>query len=78
MEAVLIVTEALVADLCGQLDERGSGARLLRLSLFGVDNRVRTIQLGLSRAEADPKIMLRLLRERLVCFSRSARRRVRL
>ena len=65
MEAVLIVAEALVADLCGQLDERGSGARLLRLSLFGVDNRVRTVQLGLSRAEADPKIMLRLLRERL-------------
>ena len=65
MEAVLIVTQALIADLCGQLDQKGSGARLLRLSLFGVDNRVRAIQLGLSRAEADPKIMLRLLRERL-------------
>jgi protein ImuB len=65
MEAILIVTQALITDLCGQLDERGSGARLLRLSLFGVDNRVRTVQLGLSRAEADPKIMLRLLRERL-------------
>ncbi len=65
MEAVLIVTQALITDLCGQLDERGSGARLLRLSLFGVDNRARTVQLGLSRAEADPKIMLRLLRERL-------------
>ncbi len=65
MEAVLIVTEALCADLCAQLDERGSGARLLRLSLFGVDNRVRTVQLGLSRAESNPVIMLRLLRERL-------------
>jgi protein ImuB len=65
MEAVLIVTEALCADLCAQLNERGSGARLLRLCLFGVDNRIRTVQLGLSRAESDPKIMLRLLRERL-------------
>ena len=65
MEAVLIVTEALCADLCAQLSERGSGARLLQLSLFGVDNRVRTVQLGLSRAESNPVIMLRLLRERL-------------
>jgi protein ImuB len=65
MEAVLIVTEALCADLCAQLSERGSGARLLRLRLFGVDNRIRTVQLGVSRAESDPKIMLRLLRERL-------------
>ena len=65
MEAILIVTEALCADLCAQLSERGSGARLLRLCLFGVDNRVRTVQLGLSRAEGDPVIMLRLLRERL-------------
>jgi protein ImuB len=65
MEAILIVTQALCTDLCAQLDEQGSGARLLRLCLFGVDNRVRVLQLGLSRAEADPIIMLRLLRERL-------------
>jgi protein ImuB len=65
MEAVLIVTEALCGDLCGQLSEQGMGARLLHLSLFGVDNRVRMVELGLSRAESDPAIMLRLLRERL-------------
>lgn len=65
MEETLIVTEALCADLCNQLNERGSGVRLLRLNLFGVDNRVRTVQLGLSRAEHDPIVMLRLLRERL-------------
>lgn len=65
MEETLIVTEALCADLCNQLNERGSGVRLLRLNLFGMDNRVRTVQLGLSRAEHDPIIMLRLLRERL-------------
>ncbi len=65
MEAILIVAEALCTDLCAQLDARGSGARLLQFILFGVDNRVRTVQLGLSRAECDPVIMLRLLRERL-------------
>jgi protein ImuB len=65
MEAVLIVTETLCGDLCAQLSEQGSGARLLHLSLFGVDNKVRMVELGLSRAESDPKIMLRLLRERL-------------
>ena len=65
MEAILIVAEALCADLCAQLDERGAGAQLLRLLLFGVDNRTRTIQLGLSRPERDVKTMLRLLRERL-------------
>ncbi len=65
MDAILIVTQALCEDLCSQLNERGSGVRLLLLSLFGVDNRIRTIELGLSRAEADPVIMLRLLRERL-------------
>ena len=65
MEAIVIVTQALCTDLCAELTLRGSGARLLRLSLFGVDNRIRTIELGLSRAESDPVIMLRLLRERL-------------
>jgi protein ImuB len=65
IDAIVIVTQALCQDLCTELTERGSGARLLRLSLFGVDKRLRTIELGLSRAEADPVIMLRLLRERL-------------
>jgi protein ImuB len=65
MDAIMIVTQTLCDDLCAQLTERGFGARLLRLSLFGVDSRIRTIELGLSRAESDAKIMLRLLRERL-------------
>lgn len=65
MEETLIVTQALCTDLCRQLNEQGSGARLLRLCLFGVDKRTRTVQLGLSRAEHDPIIMMRLLRERL-------------
>ena len=78
MEAILIVTEALIGDLCGQLDERGSGARLLRLSLFGVDNRVRTVQLGLSRAEADAENHAAAFARAAWRFARSLGRRVRL
>jgi protein ImuB len=65
MDAILIVADALCADLCKDMSERGAGARLLRLSLFGVDKKTRAIELGLSRATSDPKIVLRLLRERL-------------
>jgi protein ImuB len=65
MEAILIVAEVLCTDLCTQLEEMGAGVQFMRLSLFGVDNKTRTIQLGLSRPERDLKIMLRLLRERL-------------
>jgi protein ImuB len=65
MEAVLTVTEILCGDLCAQLTARGLGARLLRLSLFGVDGRTRSLGLGLSRPSSDAAVMLRLLRERL-------------
>lgn len=65
MEAVMTVTEALAGELCGRLSENGTGARLFRLNLFGVDNRTRELELGLSRAENDAKIVLRLLGERL-------------
>jgi protein ImuB len=65
MDAVLTVTEILCGDLCAQLAARGFGARLLRLSLFGVDGRTRSLGLGLSRPGSDAAVMLRLLRERL-------------
>ena len=65
LDAILIVVKVLCADLCAQLAELGFGARLLRLLLFGVDNRTRSVELGLSRAEHNPKIILHLLRERL-------------
>jgi protein ImuB len=41
------------------------GALLLRLSLFGVDNKTRRLDLGLSRPERASAPMLRLLREKL-------------
>lgn len=65
MEAVMTVAESLTGELCGRLRNEGNGARLFRLHLFGVDNRTRTVELGLSRTENDPGIVLRLIGERL-------------
>ncbi len=65
IEAVLTVTETLCGDLAAALEKRSAGARLLRLSLYGVDGRAREVTLGLSRAERSGPAMLRLLRERL-------------
>ncbi len=69
LATILRVIEVLCADLCAQLDALGTGARRLHLLLFGVDNRTRRVELGLSRAERDPKIILHLLRERLSASS---------
>lgn len=65
MEAVMTVAQSLAGELCGRLREDGKGALLFRLHLFGVDNRSREVELGLSRAENDAAIVLRLLGERL-------------
>ena len=65
LDAIVTVTEALCADLCAQLNEAGAGVRLLRLHLFGLDHKTRTVELGLSHAERTPTTLLRLLRERL-------------
>lgn len=65
LDAVLIAIEAACGDLSFILENRGLGARLLRLSLFGVDGKARVFLLGLTRPERDPKIMLRLFKERL-------------
>lgn len=65
LEAMLIVVNALCEDLCVRLDRNGVGARLLRLSLFGVDGSVRILDIGLTQPERSAQPMLRLLRERL-------------
>ncbi len=65
LDAVLTVTETLCGDLAVELEKRAAGARLLRLSLYGVDGRAREVTLGLSRAERAAPAMMRLLRERL-------------
>jgi protein ImuB len=65
MEAVMTVAESLTEELCSSLRQDGKGALIFRLHLFGVDNRTREIELGLSRAENDATIVLRLLGERI-------------
>jgi protein ImuB len=65
MEAVMTVAESLTEELCSRLRQDGKGALIFRLHLFGVDNRTRAVELGLSRAESDPGIVLRLLGERI-------------
>lgn len=65
LEAVLIAVGALCEDLCVSLDRNGVGARLLRLSLFGVDGGVRALDIGMTNPEQSAKPMMRLLRERL-------------
>jgi protein ImuB len=65
MEAVMTVAESLAGELCGSLRREGKGACIFRLNLFGVDNRTREVELGLSRPESDAAIVLRLLGERL-------------
>ncbi len=65
LEAVLTVTETLCGDLCAMLEKRAAGARLLRLSLYGVDGRAREVVLGLTQPEQSSTAMMRLLRERL-------------
>jgi len=65
MEAVMTVAGSLADELCERLRQDGKGACIFRLNLFGVDNRTRTVELGLSRPESDPAIVLRLLGERV-------------
>ena len=65
MEAVMTVADSLTGELCGRLRQEGKGARIFRLHLFGVDNRTREVELGLSRPENDAGIVLRLMEERL-------------
>lgn len=65
LEGILIVTEALCGDLIAQCDVRSVGALRLRLRLYGLDGKTRTVWLGLSRPERDMRSFLRLFRDRL-------------
>ncbi len=65
LDALMTVTEALCGDLGVELEKRAAGARLLRLTFYGVDARAREIILGFSQPERAPKAMLRLLKERI-------------
>lgn len=64
LDALTVVVGDLCADLCAELDLKGAGARRLLLSAFGVDGKVRRVELKLSRPERAPHIMLRLFKEK--------------
>lgn len=65
LDGILIVTEALCGDLVTQCDVRAVGALRLRLRLYGLDARTRTVWLGLSRPERDIVAIMRLFKDRL-------------
>ncbi len=65
LDGALTVVEALCGDLAFALEKRAAGARLLRLSLHGVDGRARETSFGLTQPERSADVMIRLLRERL-------------
>jgi protein ImuB len=65
IDALMTVTEALCDDLGVALEKRAAGARLLRLTFYGVDARAHDVILGLSQPERAPNAMLRLLKERI-------------
>jgi protein ImuB len=64
-DQVLSAAGLLLAPFCVQLDRRAAGVRRLRLRLFGVDGRIRSVEVRLGRPESSPEALLRLLRERL-------------
>ncbi len=65
LDALLLVTADLCADLCAALDGKGMGARRLMLSAFGLDGKVRRVGLSLSRGERSVQTLHRLFREKL-------------
>ncbi len=64
-DALLFVAADLCADLCAKLDVKGVGARRLLLSAFGVDGKVRRVEVSLSKPAREPRVMLRLFKEKI-------------
>jgi protein ImuB len=64
-EMVEALVEELAETIKGDLERRGEGARLLELALFRVDGRVFRLPLKLTRPARDPRLVRRILRERL-------------
>ena len=65
LDAVLAVVDNACAALCDALDQRGMGARVLRLTLFGVDGRTREARLMLSSPALASATLVRLFKEKL-------------
>jgi len=65
IEAVGEGVDRLCEEMEQQLEARGKGGRLVRLSLFRVDGDMATLEVGTARPTRDAKYLARLLRERL-------------
>lgn len=65
LDAITRVAHDLCDDLAAKLAQRGLGARLLQLSLFGVDAKARRLRLALGRAEQDAQTLARLFKDKL-------------
>lgn len=70
LDALAAVLEALAGRLSCALQERGEGARRLRLRLFHADGAVREALVGASEPLADAQRMTALLKPRLEALSR--------
>jgi len=65
MDAVMEGASRLCVEMEAELEVRGKGARLIRLSLFRVDGDVATLEVGTARPTRDAKHLARLLKEKL-------------
>jgi protein ImuB len=68
IEDVETVLRRLAANLCGAMEQRGEGARIIDLALFRVDGAVTRTGVGTSRPLRDPDAIARLFHERLAAL----------
>ncbi len=66
-EAFSTVIASLVAQICGDLERAGLGARRLDLRFERVDGSVQAIRIGTARPVRDARHLARMLDERLEC-----------
>lgn len=64
-EAVVLVLDDLLADLCARLEATGQGARRLTFTLCRADGTAAETGIGVSRPSRDPKHLARLFAPRL-------------
>ncbi|MDE4133458.1 DNA polymerase Y family protein [Phaeobacter sp. QD34_3] len=65
LEDLMAGIDRMLPRLCARLEERGKGARLLRLETHRVDQAAQSVSVGLARASRDPDRMRPLLEMKL-------------
>ena len=64
-EAIAAMLSGLVAEICGDLESQGQGARRLDLVCTRVDNSHQAIRVGTARPVRDPAHLSRLMQEKI-------------